>query len=108
MGTAVVPDALLEQWRYPAPSVTGQGTLDVLKVGRAVVALYSARGFRSAWGIGAIHNAYPFLGMAFFAITVASMGAGFFLTYLPVYLWGAAKVTTFRSAVLGTPKIAAQ
>lgn len=108
VGTAVVPDALLEQWRYPSPTVTGQGTLDVLKIGRCVVALNSARGLRNAWGIGAIHKAYPFLAMAFFATTVVSMGAGFFVTYLPVYLWGAMKVTTFRSAVLGTPKIAAQ
>lgn len=106
VGTAVVPDALLEQWRYPAPSVTGQGTLDVLKVGRAVVALNSARGLRSAWGIGAIHKAYPFLAMAFFAVTLVTMGAGFLVTYLPVYLWGSVKVAAFRGLTQGAQRVA--
>lgn len=96
VGTAVVPDVLLEQWRYPGASVTGRGTLDVLKIGRCVVALNSERGCRSAWGFGAIHKAYPLLSMAFFALTVASMGLGLLVTYLPVYLWGAAKVAAFR------------
>ncbi len=106
VGTAVVPDALLEQWRYPSPTVTGQGTLDVLKVGRAVVALNSARGYRTAWGIGAIHKAYPFLAMAFFAATLVTMGAGFLLTYLPVYLWGSVKVAAFRGLTQGAQRVA--
>ena len=106
VGTAVVPDALLEQWRYPSPTVTGNGTLDVLKIGRCVVALNSARGCRSAWGIGAIHKAYPFLAMAFFAITVVSMGAGFLVTYLPVYLWGSVKVAAFRGVAKTTRQVA--
>lgn len=106
VGTAVVPDSLLEQWRYPGATVSGQGALDVLKVGRAVVALNSARGFRSAWGIGTVHKAYPFLAMGFFVITVVTMGAGFLVTYLPVYLWGAARVEAFRAQTASGLKVA--
>ena len=108
VGTAVVPDALLEQWRYPSPTVTGQGTLDALKIGRCVVALNSARGCRSAWGVGVIHKAYPFLAMAFFAITVVSMGAGFLVTYLPVYLRGSVKVAAFRGLTQGAKRVPTQ
>lgn len=106
IGTAVVPDALLEQWRYPSPTVTGGGSLDVLKIGRCVVALNSGRGFRSAWGFGAIHRAFPFLSMAFFVFTVITCGAGLLLTYLPVYLWGAAKVAAFRGVTKAKPQAA--
>ncbi len=106
VGTAVVPDSLLEQWRYPGATVSGQGALDVLKVGRAVVALNSAKGFRSAWELGAIHKAYPFLGMGFFVITVVTMGAGFLVTYMPVYLWGSVKVAGFRTEVRSTAQAA--
>lgn len=97
-GTAVVPDALLEQWRYPSRTAAEHGALDVLKIGRCVVALNSARGFRSAWGLGTIHRAYPFLAMGFFAVTVVTMGLGALATYLPLYLWGAARVAALKAA----------
>lgn len=61
------------------------------------MALNSARGLRNAWGMGAIHKAYPVLAMAFFAATLMTMGAGFLVTYLPVYLWGSVKVEAFRN-----------
>ena len=106
VGTAVVPDELLEQWHYPSPTISGYGSLDVLKIGRCVVALNSGRGLRSAWGFGAMHRVFPFLSMAFFAFTVITCGAGALLTYLPVYLWGAAKVAAFRGDMQATPQAA--
>ncbi len=106
VGTAVVPDALLEQWRYPSPTAAGHGALDVLKIGRAVVALNSPRGCRSAWGFGAIHKAYPFLAMGFFAVTLVTMGLGALVTYLPVYLWGSARVAGFRAETASALRVA--
>lgn len=106
VGTAVVLDALLEQWRYPNPTAAGHGALDVLKIGRCVVALNSTRGFRSAWGLGTIHRAYPFLAMGFFATTVVTMGLGALVTYLPVYLWGSMRVAAFRGVAQGARPVA--
>ena len=106
VGTVVVPDALLEQWRYPSPTAAGHGAVDVLKIGRAVVALNSPRGCRSAWGFGAIHKAYPFLAMGFFVVTVVTMGLGASVTYLPVYLWGTAKIAGFRGVLQSEQRLA--
>jgi hypothetical protein len=79
---------------------------DVLKIGRAEVAWNSARGRRNAWGIGAIHKAYPFLGMAVFVVTLVTVGAGFLVTYLPGYLWGSVKVAAFRGLAQGAQRVA--
>jgi hypothetical protein len=106
VGTAVVPDALLEQWRYPSPTASGLGALDVLKIGRCVVALHSAQGTRSAWGLGAIHKAYPFLAMGFFALSLVTFGVGLLVTYVPVFVWGAIKVGAFRNATQVNPQAA--
>jgi len=106
IGTAVVPNELLEQWRYPGSGVSGYGSLDALKIGRCVVALNSARGFREAWGFGTTHKAFPFLSMAFFMLTVVSCGAALLVTYLPVYIWGAAKVSAFRRDTAPKPQLA--
>lgn len=44
--------------------------------------------------------------MAFFAATLVTMGAGFLVTYLPVYLWGSVKVSAFRSVAQTTRQVA--
>ncbi|MFC3655415.1 hypothetical protein ACFOPN_06915 [Xanthomonas hyacinthi] len=95
VGTVVVPDALLDFWRHPGVSPGTPRQLELLKVGRCAVALRCERGTRNAWGLGAIHKAFPFMSMGFFAVTVVSLGFGALFTYFPVYLWGASRVNRF-------------
>jgi len=44
--------------------------------------------------------------MGFFAVTLVTMGVGFLVTYLPVYLWGSVKVAAFRSVAQTTRQVA--
>ena len=99
LGTVVVPDALDDSWRYPSNLMLPGGDAEVLKIGRLLVAIKSNVRRRSDWGLFSVHKAFPFVGIVLMLSLLVSWGTSLLFLYLPIYLWGQAKVTAF----LGVP-----
>lgn len=104
-GTAVLSDALNNLWQ--ATKNHGQPA-EVLKMGRAIVAIRSPEGTRKDWGLKTMRAAYPITSNVMLAACIL-VGAGL-IWLVPIYLWGAFRsnrLVSFASVTAYPPTKAA-